>query len=88
VGEERVKKITARRRLGKVIHERRTELRLSQSTLAERVQLRQQAISDIESGKQAIPADELPAWAKALEFKTVLPFFDQTDHSSLWELMD
>ena len=88
MSEHRVKKITARRRLGQIICERRTELRISQSTLARRVQLRQQAISDIESGKQAIPADELPIWAKALEFKTVLAFFDQKDRSRIWDLMD
>ncbi len=88
MSEQRVKKITTRRQLGQIIYERRTELRISQSALARRVQLRQQAISDIESGKQAIPADELPIWAKALEFKTVLPFFEQKDRSSLWELMD
>jgi transcriptional regulator with XRE-family HTH domain len=72
--------------MGEIIQERRGELRMTQSALAKRVQLRQQAISDIESGKQAIPADELPLWAKALEFRSISSFFDLQDR--LQDLMD
>jgi transcriptional regulator with XRE-family HTH domain len=82
---------TARRLLGERIQQRRAELEITQSELAKRVQLRQQAISDIEAGKQAIPADELPLWAEALCFKTILSFYEFKDRynmHSLGDLMD
>ena len=61
-------KSSPRLRLASHISHRRVKLKMRQDELAKRVGLSRTSVTNMESGKQGIIADELPRWAKALNW--------------------
>ena len=60
------------RRLGRTVADRRRNLRLTQSNLAERVGLSRASVANLENGRQRIMVHQLYALANALDLGTIL----------------
>ena len=60
------------RRLGRAVAERRGELGLTQSDIAERLGLSRASLTNLESGRQRIMVHQLFALANALKLKSIL----------------
>lgn len=66
------------RRLGRAVAERRGELGLTQSDVAERLGLSRASLANLESGRQRIMVHQLFALVNALKLKSILDLVPKT----------
>lgn len=66
------------RRLGRAVAERRTELGLTQSDVAEKLGLSRASLANLENGRQRIMVHQLFALVNALKLKSILDLVPKT----------
>ena len=66
------------RRLGRAVATRRRELRLTQSTVAEKLGLSRASLANLENGRQRIMVHQLFALVNALKLGSVLDLIPET----------
>lgn len=66
------------RRLGQAVAERRAELGLTQSDVAEKLGLSRASVANLESGRQRIMVHQLFALVNALKLKSILDLVPET----------
>ncbi|WP_428101049.1 helix-turn-helix domain-containing protein [Candidatus Rariloculus sp.] len=66
------------RRLGRAVADRRRKLRLTQSTVAEKLGLSRASVANLENGRQRIMVHQLFALVNALKLKSILDLVPDT----------
>lgn len=74
-------------KMGKLIHEARSEMNMSQADLAEKAHLKQSSISRIEAGTRAISAEEILYLSDALNKPVEYFFGDEVGGKEIQEII-